>query len=48
MKDHFVVVFGMITFFNRSLISWQNIFGPLNYKINFSIYRAIYNFCLEL
>ena len=40
MKDHLVVVFGMMAFFNclfRSKNVRHYIFGPLNYRINFSI-----------
>ena len=40
MKDHLVVVFGMMAFLNRWFHSKNikhYIFGPLNYRINFSI-----------
>ena len=40
MKDHLVVVLGMMAFFNRSFRGKNvkhYIFEPLNYIINFSI-----------
>ena len=40
MKDHLVVVFGMMAFFNRCFRGKKvkhYIFGSLNYRINFSI-----------